>query len=581
MGERARSATTAAAARRALAGWLFAMLPALGVSALAQSPVGGAASAAAGTVAVAAPAVPAEQAPPPAVLQVFNRDIVEFRAVLLGIAPRERVRRARERVQEQLQRGVDLTVSLLPVAGGQAVLINGGLSFLVLDADADPLRPGSGAELARQAARALEQAIAERHESRDWRRMLHAAGRAVLISAGAALLGWGLWRLRRAVERHAVRLAERHATRLRIGGAPLLRRERLGATVPRLLGVPTGIAALLLAEAWLSLVLAQFPYTRPWGEQLDDALLGLLASLAASLVAAVPGLVTAGLVFVLARWATRALSAFFARVQAGQIRLGWLDADLAGTTRRIVNAVVWVFALVMAYPYLPGAQTEAFKGVSVLVGLMISLGASNLVGQAASGLILAYTRVLRRGEYVRIADHEGTVTDPGLFSTRLRTGLGEELTLPNSLILANVTRNYSRTVQGPGYVLDTVVTIGYDTPWRQVEAMLLEAARRTPGVLATPAPHVFQTALSDFYPEYRLVCQAVPAEPRPRAQVLHLLHAHIQDVFAEQGVQIMSPHYHADPAETKLPTAWDGRLRASPPAAAPSPVAAQDGRARS
>jgi small-conductance mechanosensitive channel len=129
--------------------------------------------------------------------------------------------------------------------------------------------------------------------------------------------------------------------------------------------------------------------------------------------------------------------------------------------------------------------------------------------------------------------------------------LGEVLTLPNSMITGNVTKNYSRAVQGQGYIVDTVVTIGYDTPWRQVEAMLIEAASRTEGILQTPAPHVFQTALSDFYPEYRLVAQAVPKEPRPRAVLLSELHAHIQDVFNEYGVQIMSPHYLGDPEQAK------------------------------
>lgn len=145
-----------------------------------------------------------------------------------------------------------------------------------------------------------------------------------------------------------------------------------------------------------------------------------------------------------------------------------------------------------------------------------------------------------------------------MFTTRIRTGLGEELSLPNALILGSVSKNYSRTVAAPGFVLDTSVTIGYDTPWRQVEAMLIEAALRTPGVLAAPAPRVFQTALSDFYPEYRLVCQALPGEPRPRAEVLSALHANIQDVFNQYGVQIMSPHYLGDPAEPKRvpPADW-------------------------
>jgi len=186
------------------------------------------------------------------------------------------------------------------------------------------------------------------------------------------------------------------------------------------------------------------------------------------------------------------------------------------------------------------------------VGLMISLGASSVVGQGASGLILMYTRTLRVGEYVRIGEHEGTVVESGLFVTRILTGLGEELTLSNAMVVGTVTKNYSRVVKGQGFVLDSTVTIGYDTPWRQVEAMLLEAARRTEGVLGDPPSRVHQTALSDFYVEYRLVTYASPKRPVPRALVLSALHANIQDVFNEYGVQIMSPHYLGDPAQAKV-----------------------------
>ena len=164
---------------------------------------------------------------------------------------------------------------------------------------------------------------------------------------------------------------------------------------------------------------------------------------------------------------------------------------------------------------------------------------------------------------MRVDGHEGTVINLGAFTTRIRTGMGQELTISNSQVLGAVTHNYSRTVKGKGFIVDTTVTIGYDTPWRQVNAMLIEAARRTPGVLTDPAPHVFQVALSDFYPEYRLVCQAVPDQPRPRAEVMNQLHANVQDVFNEHGVQIMSPHYLGDPDAPKL---VPPSRRAPPPA---------------
>ena len=314
----------------------------------------------------------------------------------------------------------------------------------------------------------------------------------------------------------------------------------------------------VLFYEWLSFVLSSFPFTRAWGELLNSFLWELMVQMGTSIAGAIPGLFTALIIFYLARTSGRMLDGLFERIRIGKVQVTWLEAEMAEPTRRIVKATVWLFALAMAYPYLPGAQTEAFKGLSVLVGLMISLGSSNLVSQAASGLILTYGRVFRRGEYVRIGQHEGTVTDMGLFATRIRTGLGEELTLSNAAVLNESTKNYSRAVKGHGFVLDTTVTIGYDTPWRQVYALLEEAARRTPGVLVDPAPQVFQTALSDWYPQYRLVCQAIPSEPRPRALVLSVLHANIQDVFNEYGVQIMSPQYFEDPATPKIvpPEKW-------------------------
>ncbi len=184
---------------------------------------------------------------------------------------------------------------------------------------------------------------------------------------------------------------------------------------------------------------------------------------------------------------------------------------------------------------------------------MISIGASGIVGQAAGGLMITYTHTLRLGEYVRIGDTEGTVTDLGIFATRVRTGLGEEVTLPNAYVVANTIKNYSRMLSGArGFALHTQVTIGYGTPWRQVRAMLLLAAERTPGVLREPKAFVVQTALSDFYVEYRLICCAGSEGPQQRALALDALLANIQDVFNEYGVQILSPHYMVDPAQPQV-----------------------------
>jgi small-conductance mechanosensitive channel len=332
-----------------------------------------------------------------------------------------------------------------------------------------------------------------------------------------------------------------------------LQTDRMVSLVGFAMRALSWLVATVVAYQWISFLLSQFPYSRPWGEGLRAYLWSVGARLGKGVVGAVPDLVIAVVIFFIARTVIAMLRPFFSRVEMrGNRDHSWLDADTVRPTRRLFNGAVWIFALVMAYPYLPGADSEAFKGMSLLLGVMITIGGSSVFGQAASGLVLMYSRTIRVGEFVRIADHEGTVTELGMFTTRIRTGLGEELTLPNSLVLSMVTKNYSRTVKGQGFVLDTTVTIGYDTPWRQVEAMLVEAAHRTEGVLADPPPRVFQTALSDFYPTYRLVCQAVPGLPQARAEALSALHANIQDVFNDYGVQIMSPHYLGDPATAKI-----------------------------
>ncbi len=482
-------------------------------------------------------------------LKVENRNILVFRATLLGESPQVRAHRAKATIEEALQGGDELKVNLDPIQDSYMVLLGYSRAFIISPEDVDP--PGSSVRGAAEAAAAnLRLAVAENREAGSVRYLLSALGLAAVATLAYLLLLRGVGYVRGKLLNRLPDVMSRHSGRLKVGQTPLLGSRYLYYLVGRLIWLVYWLLVFLFSYQWLSFVLSRFPYTRPWGESLNVHLINLARYLINGMLDALPGLAVALCILIIAR----AISGFSRHVLQRMARPGnlrWLTEETLQPTTRLTSLAIWLFAIVMAYPYLPGSGTEAFKGLSVLVGLMISLGASSVIGQAASGLILTYSRTLRVGEFVRIGDNEGTVTEVGVFNTTIRTGLGEVLTLPNSMITGSVTRNYSRIVQGQGYVVDTVVTIGYDTPWRQVEAMLIEAARRTDGILQTPAPQVFQTALSDFYPEYRLVAQAIPSEPRPRALLLSVLHANIQDVFNEYGVQIMSPHYLGDPQEAK------------------------------
>lgn len=524
------------------------------------------------------PALAAEPVPAPAkveveaseaALMVLNRRVAVFRGPFLGISAEKRAIRARAAIEEILRTGGDLKVTVKSNPEGQLILIDDALAFVITQSDVDPLKMEAPQKTAERAAANLRQVIAETLEARTFDAILKAA-----IAAGAAtlvflLLVWVVSRLHRRIAQIMIAIAERGAHKLKVAQTSVLERSHIVHLIGRAVTVLKWLIIALLTYEWLTFVLSRFPYTRPWGESLNGYLVGVVTGIGIGIVEALPGLGIAIAIFALARFTTAFLRGLLERLSEGGTSLSWLAPDTMATTRRLINVGIWVFALAMAYPYLPGSQTEAFKGISVLVGLMVSLGASSVVGQGAAGLILTYTRTLRVGEYVRIGEHEGTVTRLGAFTSSIRTGLGEELTIPNSLITGTVTKNYSRAVQGTGYIVDTTVTIGYDTPWRQVEAMLIEAARRTPGVLADPSPRVFQTKLADWYPEYRLVAQAIPSAPLPRAEVLTRLHANIQDVFNEYGVQIMSPNYVLDPPQAKVvkPEDWYAAPAQKPAAA--------------
>ncbi|CAI8775430.1 Small-conductance mechanosensitive channel [Pseudomonas sp. IT-196MI5] len=486
----------------------------------------------------------------PVELKVANRSIMVFRATLLGEAPASRVKRAKAVIGEALDDVDDLNVSIDPIMKSYMVLLGSRRAFIVSPRDFDETEYDSVQQAAEAAAEKLRQAVAETREARSLRLILRSVGAALLATGIYLGLLLCMFFLRRKLLKKLPGLMHRHTQALKVGRVPLIDANFLYPVVSRVLEWLRWAIVLLLTYEWLGFVLSRFPYTRPWGESLNNYLLEVADYLLQGVLGAVPGLGVALAIFFIARGAT-AFTRRILRRMATPGTFSWLNRETLQPTQRLTSLAIWLFALAMAYPYLPGAGTDAFKGLSVLVGLMISLGASSVVGQAAAGLILTYTRTLRPGEFVRIGEHEGTVTELGMFTTSIRTGLGEVLTLPNSMITGAVTKNYSRVVQGPGYVVDTVVTIGYDTPWRQVEGMLLEAARRTPGILEVPPAQVFQTALSDFYPEYRLVAQAIPSQPRPRAVLLSMLHANIQDVFNEYGVQIMSPHYLGDPQQEK------------------------------
>jgi small-conductance mechanosensitive channel len=516
-----------------------------------------------GPLAAQAPSPPLSEQPPAvaeassaepsgqmATLTFANRPVVTLRARLLGRDPADRVASAERVLDELTAEGYSGPVESRAFPGGRIISVAARGIVALTAPDVDNLAGETVDGVTAQAVARLQQALAEAAEARTPRRLLIAGGLAFLGLVVGALLLWALARTHRKFAGRLMEVAEQRLARTGITDVASLRASRVLEFQRGLLTALTVAAGLVIVYSALTFVLRRFPYTRPWGESMRGFLFGTVEDLVLGVVNAIPGLFTVVLIVLIARFVLRLLGIWFNAIEAGRARVQWLYPETAQTTRRLVTVLLWLFTIVVAYPYLPGSQTDAFKGVSVFLGLMLTFGSSGLVNQIMSGFMVTYSRALRVGDYVRIGDVEGTVVHLGILSTKLKTYRGEETTIPNAVVVSQTTVDYSRFAEKRETFTPTSVTIGYDAPWRQVHALLLQAAERTSGLLHEPRPYVLQEALQDFYVKYTLfVCLELQEQ---RYVTLNALHAHIQDVFNEYGVQIMSPNYVFDPAAPKV-----------------------------
>jgi small-conductance mechanosensitive channel len=545
---------------------LLGLMLVSGASLAAQAQVPSVAQAPLGTISASG----VERAAEPQTLTYFNRPIVVLRARILGRGPAERSAGASRLLDELVSEHITGPVGSRPFDGGVFISVGPRLVLALTPLDVDDLAGETMQGVVAQTIERLQLALNEATEARAPGVLLRATALATLMLAVATLALWGLFRARRVISARLVSVAEARVARAGIADVEALRASRVLDIERYLVTAVFTILDLVVVYAALTFVLRRFPFTRPWGESMRGFLFSTLENIALGVATAIPGLFTVFLIFLLARLVVRVIRLWFRAVERGTVRPFWLHPETAQPTRRLVSTLVWLFAIVLAYPYLPGSQSEAFKGVSVFIGLMITFGSSGLVNQIMSGFMVTYSRAVRVGDFVRIGDVEGTVTHLGVLSTKVKTLRQEEVTIPNAVVVSQTTTDYSRNGDVGGVFTPTSVTIGYDTPWRQVHALLLLAAERTPGLRKDPKPLVIQTALEDFYVKYTLFVCLERQQSRP--ETFNALHALIQDLFNEHGVQIMSPNYVLDPAAPKVvPRANWFAAPARPPDVAPKP----------
>ena len=330
----------------------------------------------------------------------------------------------------------------------------------------------------------------------------------------------------------------------------LLKAEQIWRGLIGAMNVAVAAGVVAAVYFYLDYVLGLFPWTRAFANTLHSAAIEPLRSLGLGLIGFFPNFVFIALVILLTRYALKLVRLFFDGVDRSAITLSGFDPEWAWPTFRLIRLLAVALAVVIMYPYIPGSRSEAFKGVTLFMGIIFSLGSSSLIGNFIAGYSMTYRRAFRIGDRIRIGAHVGIVERTRLLVTHLRTLKNEELIVPNSAILSTEVMNYTSLASAGGLILHTTVGIGYETPWRQVEAMLLEAAARTNGLRREPPPFVLQTLLGDFCVTYEInaFCDA----PHSMEAIYSDLHRNILDVFNEYGVQIMTPAYETDPPEPKI-----------------------------
>jgi small-conductance mechanosensitive channel len=304
---------------------------------------------------------------------------------------------------------------------------------------------------------------------------------------------------------------------------------------------------------YVPLLLTFFPWTRNLSSKIFHYIITPFGIIGNAFVSYLPNLFFLSIIVLVTYYGLKLTKFIFTAVEKEIITFPGFYPDWGRPTYEIVKFLILAFAAVVAFPYLPGSDSPVFKGISIFIGVLLSLGSTSAVANMIAGVILTYMRAFRIGDRIRVSDAVGDVIEKTLLVTRVRTIKNEDITIPNAMILSSHIVNYSALIDKSGLILHTSVTIGYDAPWRRVHELLIAAAQNTEHILKEPAPFVLQTNLDDFYVSYEI--NAYTDKPSKMAAIYSELHQNIQDSFNAGGVEIMSPHYSSlrDGNQTTIP----------------------------
>lgn len=411
----------------------------------------------------------------------------------------------------------------------------------------------SQSELANNYLKAIRESI---ETARSERSLLQTAKRIALV----LLILFGMYFLIRLVKIAFLRIEsfvdknkDRFLRNLAYKDYTFLSAEQEMIIIQRLLKIAKWLIIAILVYLILPLMFSIFPFTRNWADTLFQLIWSPFRNILLSIWQYLPNIFTIAVIYFVFKYSIRFVKYLFDEIENGKLNINGFHADWAAPTFSILKFLLYAFMFVLIFPYLPGSDSDIFKGVSVFVGVLFSLGSSSAISNMIAGLVITYMRPFKVGDRIRINENTGIVIEKTMLVTRLRTIKNEEITIPNSSVLSGNTTNFSAFSKTDGLIVHTTVTIGYDVQWNKMHEALIDAALRTMYVMQEPKPFVWQTSLDDFYVSYQI--NAYTHEAEKALLILSELHKNIQEICAERGIEIMSPHYRAerDGSESTIP----------------------------
>ena len=441
--------------------------------------------------------------------------------------------------------------SLKVVKEGDVTYIKGGEVSIMGIVEADAIRAGISLELLADISKQkIAQSITEYRNDRAPRTLLINSGYALLVTVLAALLLWGILRLFTWLNALAQKRIKARIEGLESKSHYIIDADQIWDIMRGLLRMIKMVTILVVIYFYLNLVLGLYPWTRLFAQYLFTITLNPLRIIGLGFVSALPNILFLVIFIFIIRYILKVTRLFFSGIELGRIHVKNFEREWGLPTYKIVRLLIVSFAVIVAYPYIPGSSSDAFKGVSIFLGVIFSLGSSSVLSNIIAGYTITYRRAFKTGDRIMINDLTGDVVDRSVLVTRLRSFKNEEIVIPNSIVLNSNIINYSSEARANGLILHTTVGIGYEVPWRQVEAMLLLAADRTKGIRTEFKPFVLQQSLGDFAVNYEL--NVYIDDAKQMMQLYSALHRNILDVFNENSVQIMTPNYVQDTEQPKI-----------------------------